>query len=97
MKKQETVPMIRKVVMECDKVFYRAMPVKEYKDLYPGKWKCGKCLTGVIRPFINLFDAPTCNVCGAFVREIQYNDLYLGNIFEDKVFRYSYEPSLKNL
>jgi len=89
--KQTTVPKIIKVVMEFDEMKYLSMPVQKYKYLYPGKWKCGKCLKGVIRPVIGLWEAPKCKVCGAFVRDIHYNDLYLGNRWEDKIFRYRHE------
>lgn len=87
-----TVPKIRQVIMEYKGLRYQAMPVQEYMYGYPGKWKCGKCTRGVIRPIIGLWDAPKCKVCGAFVRDIRYNDVHLGSMFDEKVFRYSHEP-----
>ena len=91
-KKQTTIPRIRQVIMENDGVYYQAMPVQDYQGLYPGKWKCGKCLRGNIRPIIGLYDAPKCKICGAFVRDIRYNDTWCGGLFYEKVFRYSYKP-----
>jgi nitric oxide synthase oxygenase domain/subunit len=90
--KQTTIPIIRQVIMEKDGIYYQAMPFKGYKKVYPGEWKCGKCLKGNIRPIIGLYNAPKCKVCGAFVRDIRYNDSYLGGIFNEKVFRYSFKP-----
>lgn len=97
MKKQTTVPHIRKVIMEKDGLRYLAMPVQEAKGLYPGKWKCGKCTRGNIRPIIGLYDAPGCCVCGAFVRDIHYNDVWHGSMWDEKVFRYSHEPQKSSI
>lgn len=88
-----TIPKIRQVIMEKEGIYYQAMPIQKGLGLYPGNWKCGKCLRGNIRPIIGLYDAPKCRVCGAFVRDIRYNDTYLGNMFDEKVFRYSYEAN----
>lgn len=91
-KNQITIPIIKRVIMEKNGQYYNSMPIWEYKNLYPGKWKCGKCGRGNIRPLIGLYDAPKCKVCKAWVRDIQYNDTFRHHFMFDKVFRYSYEP-----
>ena len=88
----DATPYVYRVIMEKNGVYYRAMPVKGYEKLFPGKWKCGKCLKGVIRPLIGLYDAPKCKVCGAFVRDITYNDNWHPHFWTNKTFRYSFEP-----
>jgi len=84
-------PFVYKVVMVKNDTRYLAMPMQE-KGLYPGRWKCGKCLRGVIIPLLYQWDAPKCKVCGTWVQDITFNDNWHPNIFTNKVFRYSHKP-----
>jgi len=85
-------PHVYRVIMRKGDLYYRSFPVQGYENLFPGKWKCGKCGRGVIQPLIGLYDAPTCKVCKAWVVDITYDDNWIPHLWTRKTFRYSHQP-----
>ena len=68
--------MIKRVIVEYKKNYYQCMPVKD-------KWKCGKCLFGLINPFGRTWDmTDRCKRCRSKLHETVYGT----NYFDLKVY-----------
>ena len=69
-KKKELEKNMMRVIVEYDGNYYICMPVNE-------KFKCGKCLFGLINPFGNMINQDDkCKRCGAKLNETIYGTNY---------------------